>query len=105
MQVIFRTDNHIEGHDRLATYASEVVTHVLGRFDEHVTRVDVHLSESGSKDASERTRCVMEAHVGGKPPVAVSHLGEDEGASLDGGAKKLRRALDTVFGKMHDHHA
>jgi hypothetical protein len=35
----------------------------------------------------------------------VSHLGEDEGASLDGGAKKLRRALDTVFGKMHDHHA
>ena len=104
MQVIFSTDHTIEGHERLANYATEVVEHILGRFDEHVTRIEVHLTDiDGAKDIGEDKRCVMEARIEGRQPVAVTHLADEVGPALDGAARKLRRALDTVFGKMRDH--
>jgi len=104
MQVIFSTDHTIEGSDRLATYATEVVNHILGRFDQHVTRIEVHLSDiDGPRDVGEDKRCVMEARIEGRPPIAITHLADDIGPALDGAARKLRRMLDTVFAKMRDH--
>lgn len=104
MQVLFNTDHTIEGNDRLGAFATEVVNHILGRFDQHVTRVEVHLTDvDGDKDIGEDKRCVMEARIEGRPPVVVTHLADDLGPALDGAARKLRRALDTVFGKMRDH--
>lgn len=104
MQVIFRTDHTIEGHERLSNYATEVVTHILGRFDQHVTRIEVHLTDiDGAKDIGEDKRCVMEARIEGRQPIAVTHLADDVGPALDGAARKLRRSLDTIFDKMRDH--
>jgi hypothetical protein len=104
MQVLFSTDHTIDGHERLASYATEVVNHILGRFDQHVTRIEVHLTDiDGAKDIGEDKRCVMEARIEGRPPVAVTHLADEVGPALDGAARKLRRALDTVFGKMREH--
>ena len=50
MQIHTHTDSTIEGREALAVHVTEVVERALNRSSEHITRVEVHLSdESGGK--------------------------------------------------------
>ncbi len=50
MKIQFNTDNHIPGREALAHQAEATVKSALGRLAEHITRVEVHLSdENGDK--------------------------------------------------------
>jgi ribosome-associated translation inhibitor RaiA len=70
---------------------------------DHITRVEVHLTdERGPKNGKNDKRCMMEARLEGRQPIAVT----DEAAALDlavnGAADKLARLIENTLGKLRD---
>ena len=104
MKIQLNTDVHIDGTETLAAQVSATVEQALDRFSAHITRVEVHLSdENGGKSGQHDQRCMLEARLEGRQPVAVT----DHAATLDqavqGASQKLARLLDSTLGRLHEH--
>ena len=103
MKIQINTDNHIAGREKLAEQAKATVKSTLGHLAEHITRVEVHLSdENSNKGGSHDKRCMMEARLEGHQPLAVSDEAESIDQAIDGAAEKLKRFLDHTLGRLHD---
>jgi ribosome-associated translation inhibitor RaiA len=101
MDVLINTDSSVQGSDSLAADVERAVRHALERFADRITRVEVHLSDVNShKGGSADKRCLMEARIAGREPVAVTHHAEALTKAVEGASDKLKRALDTVLGKL-----
>ena len=101
MHVQINTDRNIQGSEALSAQVEAVVVGALGRFVDHVTRVEVHLSdENGGKGGGEDKRCLMEARLEGRQPTAVSHQAATVEAAMDGAAAKLARAIESTLGRL-----
>jgi ribosome-associated translation inhibitor RaiA len=104
MQILVNTDHNIEGHEALARHIKADVRSALGRFDDQITRIEVHLSdENGAKSGKDDKRCRMEARCAGRQPVEASHDGTTLQEAYDGAAKALQRLLETSLGRAHHH--
>jgi ribosome-associated translation inhibitor RaiA len=105
MQIQLNTDRNIEGHEALATQVSSVVESALTRYSDHITRVEVHLSDESSdkKDGKDDMRCVMEARLKGRQPVAVTHQAATLDQAVDGAADKLTRLMESTLWRQRDH--
>jgi len=80
MNIQLNTDVHIDGTEALAAEVSAMIEKALEHFGEHVTRVEVHLSdENGDKNGQNDQRCMLEARLEGRQPVAVT----DHAATLE----------------------
>lgn len=73
MQVILNSDSNTDGRDEMAAHVETVVKQALERIGEHVTRVDVHISDANShaKAAPDEVQCTLEARLAGMPEVVV----------------------------------
>jgi ribosome-associated translation inhibitor RaiA len=104
MKIQINTDNHIDGRVELAEEAEATVENTLGHLAEHITRVEVHLSDENSdEDAINNMRCMMEARLEGQQPIAVSDEAGSISQALEGAAEKLKRSLDHTLGRLKDH--
>ncbi|HEY5237108.1 MAG TPA: HPF/RaiA family ribosome-associated protein [Rhizomicrobium sp.] len=104
MQIQVNTDHNVEGHEELARSVEAEVNAVLGRYSDHITRVEVHLSdENGAKSGGADKRCLMEARLAGHQPVAVSYEAASVEDAFDGAAKKLQRLLESTLGRINNH--
>ena len=100
MQVQVNTDHNIEGHEALAAQISEVVESALNRVSDHITRVEVHLTdENGDKSGQNDKRCMMEARLEGRQPIAVTHQAATLDQAVDGAADKLTRLIESTLGR------
>lgn len=103
MQIQINTDHNIEGGAALTTYVSSVVESALSHISEHITRVEVHLADEQSRKSGQNDkRCVMEARLEGRQPVAVTHHDATVHQSVAGAADKLTRLIETSLGRLHD---
>ena len=103
MQIQVQTDHNIEGREALVNHVSEVVASALGRFSDHITRVEIHLSdENGDKSRGDDKRCMIEARLEGHHPVAVTHLAGTVDQAVDGAADKLARLIDHTLGRRRE---
>jgi ribosome-associated translation inhibitor RaiA len=103
MQIQINTDNHISGRDELAEQVRAVIADTLERFRDQVTRVEAHLSDENShKSNGPDKRCVLEARLEGRPPVAVTHQAEIMMQAVNGAAEKLKTSLTSTLGRLHD---
>jgi ribosome-associated translation inhibitor RaiA len=103
MLININTDKTIERHQGLDDHVQNVVGAAVQRFSEHITRVEVHLSDEHSQKSSDGgNRCLLEARVNGYPPIAVSDHAEHLHQAITGAADKLRRAIDSALGRLHD---
>ncbi len=103
MQININTDKTIERHAGLDEHVHSVVNAALNRFGEHISRVEVHLSDNNSqKSADGDNRCLMEARVTGYQPIAVSDHAATLHQAIGGSADKLKRAIDSALGRLHD---
>ncbi|UHD16443.1 HPF/RaiA family ribosome-associated protein [Thiocapsa bogorovii] len=103
MQIQINTDRHIEGHERLAAWASGVVEQALSRVSDGITRVVVHLSdENGDRSGQHDQQCVMEARLEGRQPIAVTHQAATMDQAVNGAAEKLTGAIDSIIGRQRD---
>lgn len=100
MQIQINTDHHIEGRESLATWATAEVKSGLSHHAEMITRVEVHLSEeNGQKGGPSDKRCVMEARLQGRQPMAVTHHGDTLYQAVTGAADKLNRMIESSLGR------
>ncbi|WP_394791972.1 HPF/RaiA family ribosome-associated protein [Rhodoferax sp.] len=103
MQIQINTDHNIEGREALASHVTGMVQHALQRLSAHITRVEVHLSDENSdKNAHHDKRCLLEARLEGRPPVAVTHHADTLHKAVDGANDKLIRKIDDLVHKLHD---
>lgn len=103
MIIQFNTGKTINAHAPLTEEVEASVHASLSHFEEHLSRVEVHLTdENGAKGGGDDIRCVMEARPEGHPPIAVTHQAGDVGDAIHGAAEKLKAALEHTFGRIHD---
>jgi len=103
MQIQINTDRHIEGHEALTAHIRGVVESTLSRISDPITRVEVHLSdENGHKGSPNDKRCMIEARLAGRQPIAVTHRAATMDQAVDGAADKLARLIGSTLGRLHD---
>jgi ribosome-associated translation inhibitor RaiA len=103
MQIQVNTGESVEGREALLRHTESVVKEALGRFSDHVTRVEVHLSDvNGHKAGENDKRVLMEARIAGRQPIAVTDQAGSLHQAIDGATQKLKRSLDGTFGKLAD---
>ena len=103
MQVQLNTDANVHGRDTLAAWVEKELKAKLPRFLDHITRIEVHLSDASAARVGETDkRCKLEARLSGRQPVAVSHDAAKVADAFHGALDKLQRKLDTVLGRVRD---
>lgn len=86
--------------DSLNGHISESVDHHLGRFDDRLTRIEVHIGDiNGHKPGENDKRCMMEARPKGLPPVVSEAYSGDIYNAVRDAATKLERVLERRFAK------
>ena len=102
MKIQVNTGHNIDGHEAMMRHAESVVEAMLGHLAEHVTRVEVHLSDENSeKGGSLDKRCLMEARLEGHQPIAVNDAAETSHQAIAGAAEKLKHAVGHVLDRRH----
>lgn len=101
MLIQINTDNQIQGSENLDDHLSGVLESTLDRFSQHITRIEVHLSDENShKEGPGDKRCMLEARVKGIQPIAVTHSAGNLDMAVSGAADKMKNALETTIAKM-----
>ena len=104
MIVQFNTDKNISGSEEITGPLTELISGELERYSEHITRIEAHLSdEDGSKEGLNAIRCLLEARLEGKQPIAVKNQADTNEQAVSGAIDKLKASLDTIIGRMRNH--
>ena len=101
MQVQIQTDNHIEGTDAMAQWASSTITTALARFSGQITRVEAHLSDEngGKKNKEDSLQCTLEVRLEGHQPLVLKHQASNLNQAIEGATEKMGRLIDSTVGK------
>lgn len=98
MTVQINTDKNIEWDERHGDHFSGLIKDELDRFSEHITRVEVHISdENAGKKGVNDIRCLMEVRIEGKQPIAASDQADSIEQSVSGAITKIKASLKTNF--------
>jgi ribosome-associated translation inhibitor RaiA len=102
MYIQINTDHNIKGHQALNAQISAVVENDLSRFSDHITRVEIHLSDvnSNKKGGNNDIRCMMEVRIKDRQPIAVTHQAATLDQVVDGAVDKLTRLIETTLGRQ-----
>lgn len=104
MIIQFNTDKNIEGNEKLEAYVKTSITDELARFKDHITRIEVHLSdENGAKTGQRDKRCMLEARIENLQPIAVTCEAATIEQALFDALEKLQTAMKTAEGKLKHH--
>ena len=104
MLIQINTDKNIEGGSRFTEYFTTEIKNELARFDEIVTRVEVHITdENGNKSTPNDKKCVIEARVEKKQPIAVTATADSAEKAFFEALEKIQRVLDTTLDKIKEH--
>jgi hypothetical protein len=98
------TDNRVHADEALQATVRALVADTLGRFTSRISRIEVHLGdESGNRQTENDKRCMIEARIEGRKPLAVTHLAATIPEAVEGAAQKLLRAVESALGKNDAH--
>lgn len=103
MKIQVNTDKNINGKESLANYVKATIEENLSRFDESITRVDVHLSDdNGNKEGAADKRCLIEVKAENIPSVAVSTVEDTLHKAINGAIEKMKKTLAGKLDKLHE---
>jgi len=103
MTIQINSDNNITGTEKLSNFVESTIAEALKRFDEQITRVEVHLNDENShKSGMNDKRCMLEARLEGMQPIAVTAHGNTIQEALKSALGKLKSSLDTTLGKLQN---
>ena len=101
MKIQVNTDHNIHGHEATIERIESTVEKTLGHLAEHISRVEVHVSdENAKKGGSTDKRCMMEARLEKHQPIAVTEEAATMDAAVDGAAHKLKRLIDHTLSRL-----
>ncbi len=104
MQVQFNSDSSVMGTENVAERIEAQLRHKLARFEDRLTRLEVHVSDvNGSKHGSDDKHCMIEARIRGARPIGVTATAD----KVDDAARKagnvLAKRLESFLGKESRH--
>ncbi|MFT4754498.1 MAG: ribosome-associated translation inhibitor RaiA [Salibacteraceae bacterium] len=95
MTIQFNTDKNISGNEKLETYINSTIADGLDRFSDHITRIEVHLSdENGRKSGEDDQRCMLEARLENRQPIAVTSHANTEEKAVNKALGKLKTLME-----------
>lgn len=104
MEVFINTDKNIDNQERTESYFANQIKEGLARFEDRVTRVEVHLSdENGTRKGPNDKKCVFEVRPEGLKPIAVVHHDNSIEKAIRGATKKAISSLNSLMGKLQSH--
>lgn len=104
MKIQFNTDKHIEGHQRAEAYFASELETALARFEEKITRIEVHFGHVNSaKEGVKDKRCLIEVRPAKLQPLVVTEHDETNEKAFKGALDKVKKALTTTFEKQKSH--
>ncbi len=104
MKIQINTDHNIKGHEHLITKFTTAIEDALNRISNHITLLIVHLSEeNGHKTGPNDKRCLMEARLEGRQPIAVTNNADTLEQAVDGCTDKLINTIESILGRLRGH--
>lgn len=104
MQIQVNTDRNVEGHEKFSHQVETKIKDALNRFSKHITRIEVHISDENSdKGGMNDKRCLMEARLEGRQPIAVTHQAENLSLAVHGAVDKLKNVIEGTLGRLDNH--
>lgn len=102
MKIQVNTDHSVDGSEALDQQVEAEVQSALGRFEDRLTRVEVHLAdESGDKHGGGADkRCMLEVRPAGMQPVVVTDFADTLEQAIGGAAQKMQSLLTSTFGRI-----
>lgn len=104
MQIQVNTDHNTPGRETFLTEVSGEVEHGLSHFREHITRVEVHVTDENSdkKSGGDDKRCVMEARLEHHQPLVVTHRAASRQMAVKGAIDHLSRLVKNTIDKIRE---
>lgn len=100
MQIQINVDHNFEVHEATMAQFRSTVQSALSRFSEHITRVEIHLSdENADKSGQNDKRCLLEARLEGRQPMAVTDTAANLSQALHGAVDKMTRMIESTLGR------
>lgn len=104
MKVQINTDKNIEGSARLESYFAAEVEKSLDRFQDKITRVEIHFGdENGEKFSLHDKKCVIEVRPVKLQAITVTEHAESLEKAFSGALAKAKKSLTTTFEKIKAH--
>lgn len=104
MEILINTDNNITASAEMRTHLTADLEANFERFAEHLTRLEVKISDENShKEVENDKKCVLEARLRGMQPIAVTGQGNSIDQALSDASTKLKTSLDTTMGKLRSY--
>lgn len=104
MTIQINTDKNLSVQEAFGAKLDDLLSEELSRFSEHITRLEVHLSdENSSKEGINDKRCLLEARLEGRQPIAVTGLANTYELAVSSAIDKLKASLDTILGRIRSH--
>ena len=102
MKVQVNTSNDIDNKETLERWAGEYLNEQLARFEQDITSIEVQLTDENhaAKGGGVDKRCMLEARVNGRAPIAVTNYAPDQNLAFRGATDKLAHALEHAIGKL-----
>jgi ribosome-associated translation inhibitor RaiA len=104
MTIQINTDKNLTVHESYSAKIHGLLSEELSRYSENITRLEVHLSdENGNKDGINDMRCMIEARLEGRQPIAVKEAANTVDQAINGAIEKLKSVLTSLLGKLSNH--
>ncbi len=104
MIIQINTDKNLSLNEAFASKLEDILSDELNRFSEQITRLEVHLSdENGAKVGQNDKRCMIEARLEGRQPMAVTADADTHEHSVSEAINKLKHSLDSILGRLKNH--
>lgn len=106
MHIQINTDHSLDGQATMADPIRSSLAHTLRHVAAKITRLEVHLSdENGTKTGQRDQRCMLEARLQGRQPVACTAHAATVTQAVQAAADKLLSLLETELGRQsNDRH-
>lgn len=101
MLIQVHSNHSIEISQGLEDRVRASLASTLTRFDNHLTRLQVHLNdENAGKSGPQDKRCQIEARLKHHEPLSVTHKADSLDLAIEGATTKLGNALERLIGKQ-----
>jgi ribosome-associated translation inhibitor RaiA len=105
MHIQVNSGSSIEVDEDVIRAADSVARGALGRYEQRLTRLEIHLSDSNAqKGGAQDKRCQIEARPAGHEPLSASNDAPTVDAAIRGAVHKMERLLEHSFGRLADRH-
>lgn len=104
MKVQINTDKNIEGSARLESYFAAETEKSLERFQDKITRVEIHFGdENGEKFSLHDKKCVIEVRPVKLQAITVTDHADTLEKAFSGALAKAKKSLTSTFEKIKAH--